>query len=157
MSKGVVEIEVKGVLPTTGGCGVFLGNDDKVFVIYVDQMVGVAITMFMRKAPKERPQTHDLMADILLALGGKVQRVVINHFDSGVYYARLIISCENELQEKKIIEIDARPSDSIALAVQQDAPIYVSQHVWDDAEDMGELLKNMEAGIEPGSSIEGSE
>ena len=154
MSKGVVEIEVKGVLPTTGGCGVFLGNDDKVFVIYVDQMVGVAITMFMRKAPKERPQTHDLMADILLALGGKVQRVVINHFDSGVYYARLIISCENELQEKKIIEIDARPSDSIALAVQQDAPIYVSQHVWDDAEDMGELL---EAGIEPGSSIEGSE
>ena len=116
MSKGVVEVEVKGVLPTTGGCAVFLGNDDKVFVIYVDQMVGVAITMFMRKAPKERPQTHDLMADILLALGAKVQRVVINHFDAGVYYARLIINCENELQEKKIVEIDARPSDSIALA-----------------------------------------
>ncbi len=126
----------------------FLGNKEKVFVIYVDQMVGVAITMFMRKAPKERPQTHDLMADILLALGAKVQRVIINHFDAGVYYARLIICCENELEEKKIIEIDARPSDSIALATQQDAPIYVSQEVWDEADDMSDLLKNMEDGIE---------
>ena len=156
MSKGVVEVEVKGVLPTTGGCAVFLGNEDKVFVIYVDQMVGVAITMFMRKAPKERPQTHDLMADILLALGAKVQRVIINHFDAGVYYARLIIACENELQEKKIIEIDARPSDSIALATQQDAPIYVSQEVWDEADDMSDLLKNMEDGIDGGTgSLEG--
>lgn len=155
MSKDVVEIEVKGVLPTTGGCAVFLGNDDKVFVIYVDQMVGVAITMFMRKEPKERPQTHDLMADILLALGARVQRVVINHFDSGVYYARLIISCENELQEKKIIEIDARPSDSIALATQQDAPIYVSREVWEDAEDMREHLKGMEEGFDPGSGEHG--
>jgi bifunctional DNase/RNase len=157
MSKGVVEIEVKGVLPTTGGCAVFLGNDDKVFVIYVDQMVGVAITMFMRKEPKERPQTHDLIADMLLALGAKVQRVVINHFDSGVYYARLIIGCENELQEKKIIEIDARPSDSIALATQQNAPIYVSQDVWDDADDMSDLLKNMEDGIEGASGSVGGD
>lgn len=152
MSKGVVEVEVKGVLPTTGGCAVFLGNAEKVFVIYVDQMVGVAITMFMRKAPKERPQTHDLMADILLALGAKVQRVIINHFDAGVYYARLIINCENELQEKKIIEIDARPSDSIALATQQDAPIYISQEVWDEADDMSELLKSMEEGFDVGQS-----
>ena len=157
MSKGVVEVEVKGVLPTTGGCAVFLGNDDKVFVIYVDQMVGVAITMFMRKEPKERPQTHDLIADMLLALGAKVQRVVINHFDLGVYYARLIIACENELQEKKIIEIDARPSDSIALATQQDAPIYVSQEVWDDADDMSDLLKNMEDGIEGGPGSVGGD
>ena len=157
MSKGVVEIEVKGVLPTTGGCAVFLGNDDKVFVIYVDQMVGVAITMFMRKEPKERPQTHDLIADMLLALGAKVQRVVINHFDSGVYYARLIIGCENELQEKKIIEIDARPSDSIALATQQNSPIYVSQDVWDDADDMSDLLKNMEDGIEGASGSVGGD
>jgi len=155
MSKGVVEVEVKGVLPTTGGCAVFLGNKEKVFVIHVDQMVGVAITMFMRKAPKVRPQTHDLMADILLAVGANVQRVVINHFDEGVYFARLIISCENELHEKKIIEIDARPSDSIALATQQDAPIYVSQDVWDSADDESELLKNMEDGGFPTGPEEG--
>ena len=101
----VVEVQVKAAIPTNGGCAVFLGNDEKVFVIYIDQMVGAAIMMYMRDISKERPQTHDLMADILLALGAKIQRVIINHFDAGVYYARLIIACENELQEKKIIEI----------------------------------------------------
>ena len=152
MSKGVVEVEVKGVLPTAGGCAVFLGNDEKVFVIYVDQMVGVAITMFMRKAPKERPQTHDLMADILLALGAKVQRVVINHFDAGVYYARLIISAENELQEKKIVEIDARPSDSLVLAVQNKRPIYVSQKVYDSVEDMTKVFEDIKNRNEEGEN-----
>ena len=113
MSKGVVEVEVKGVLPTAGGCAVFLGNDEKVFVIYVDQMVGVAITMFMRKAPKERPQTHDLMADLLTALGGEVDPILEVVDDDTLYFAT-----ENELHEQKIVELDARPSDSIAIATQ---------------------------------------
>lgn len=141
---GVLEIEVRAVLPTSGGCAVFLGNDEKVFVIYVDQTVGAAITMFMRSTPKPRPQTHDLIADILLSLGAKVERVVINDFHDGVYYARLIISCENELQERKIVELDARPSDSMAMAIQQDAPLYISYDVWDEVEDMSEVLRKME-------------
>jgi bifunctional DNase/RNase len=144
MNKGVTEINVKAILPTSGGCAVFLGNDTKVFVIYVDQMVGAAIGMFMNKQPKERPQTHDLMVDLLTALGARVQRVVINDFKDGVYYARIILAAENELHEQKIVEIDARPSDSIALAVQQEAPIYISASVWDAVEDMTEVLQKME-------------
>ncbi len=122
----------------------FLGNNEKVFVIYVDQTVGAAITMFMQSTPKPRPQTHDLIADILMTLGAKVERVVINDFHDGVYYARLIISCENELHERKIVELDARPSDSMAMAIQQDAPLYISQDVWDEVEDMSEVLRKME-------------
>jgi bifunctional DNase/RNase len=144
MSSQVVEVQVRAVLPTSGGCAVFIGNDDKVFVIYVDQSVGAAIAMFMRHTPKERPQTHDLIADLLLALGVSVQRVVINDFQNGVYYARLILQAENELQHKKVIELDARPSDSIAIAIQQDAPIYISQEVWADVEDMSDVLQKME-------------
>ncbi len=144
MSKGVIEVEVKGLLPTSGGCAVFLGNDEKVFVIYVDQMVGSAIMMFLRDQPKERPQTHDLMVDLLTAFGGKVQRIVINELKDSVYFARLIVSSENELEEQKIVELDARPSDSIALAVQQKSPIYVSQPVWDEVEDMTEVYEKME-------------
>ncbi len=144
MSKGVIEVEIKAILPTSGGCAIFIGNEDKVFVIYVDQMVGAAIGMFMRNQPKERPQTHDLMADLLAALGGKVQRVVINDFQDGVYFARLILAVENELHEQKIIELDARPSDSIAIATQQGAPIYVAWDVWKDVEDMTEVLEKME-------------
>jgi len=68
----VIEVQVRAVLPTSGGCAVFLGNNDKVFIIYVDQTVGSAITMFMREITKERPLTHDLMAHLLTALGAKV-------------------------------------------------------------------------------------
>jgi len=145
-SSGVVEVKVKVVLPTSGGSAVFVGNEDKVFVIYVDQTVGAAITMFQKGSPKERPQTHDLLTNILLALGAHVDRVVINDFRDRVYYARLILTAENEISEKKILEIDARPSDSIAIAIQQKAPIYVTNEVWSGVEDMSEVLRRMEQG-----------
>ena len=74
MDKSVIEIGVRAVLPTSGGCAVFLGNDDKVFVVYVDQAVGAAITMFMHPTPKPRPQTHDLFANLLTVLGAKIDR-----------------------------------------------------------------------------------
>src|SRR5262249_46006654 len=53
MNKTVIEVQVRAVLPTSGGCAIFLGNPDKVFIIYVDQSVGSAITMFMRGTVKE--------------------------------------------------------------------------------------------------------
>ena len=146
MSKTVVQVQVRAVLPTKEGCAVFLGNADKVFVIYVDQTVGAAITMFMRETPKERPLTHDLLANIMMALGAKVERVIINELKNATYFARLIISAENELQQRKIIEIDARPSDCIAIAIQQKASIYISREVWDEVDDMSEVLKKMEEG-----------
>lgn len=144
MDKSVVQVEVKNVLATSAGSAVFLGNADKVFVIYVDHSVGSAINMFLHGTPKPRPQTHDLFADVLTALGAHVERVVINDFTDTVFFARLIIVAENELDERKIIEIDARPSDSIALAVQAEAPIYVASHVWEAVEDMSIVLKKMQ-------------
>ena len=146
MNKTVVQVQVRAVLPTKDGCAVFLGNKEKVFIIYVDQHVGAAITMFMRETPKERPLTHDLMANVMMALGAKVERVIINDLKNATYFARLIISAENELQQRKIIEIDARPSDSIAMAIQQKSAVFVSQEVWDEVDDMSDVLKKMEEG-----------
>jgi|ERR1700730_600096 len=154
MSKPVVEVKVRAVAATSGGCAVFLGNEDKVFVMFVDQSVGTAITMFMQGAQKERPFTHDLLASILRALGAKIERVIVNDLKGGTYFARLVISAENESQQKKIIEIDARPSDCIAMAIQQTAPIYVSLDVWDEIEDMTEALRKMQ---EEGSHTEESD
>lgn len=144
MDKSVVQIEVKNVLATSAGSAVFLGNAEKVFVIYVDHSVGSAINMFLHGTPKPRPQTHDLFADVLTSLGARVERVVINDFTDTVFFARLIIVAENELEDRKIIEIDARPSDSIALAVQAGAPVYVASHVWEAVEDMSIVLKKMQ-------------
>jgi bifunctional DNase/RNase len=110
--------------------------------------------MFMQGMKKERPLTHDLIANILRALGAKIERVIVNDLKRGTYFARLVLSAENESQQKKIIEIDARPSDCIAMATAQDAPIYVSLDVWDEVEDMTEEFRKMQ---EEGSHREESD
>jgi bifunctional DNase/RNase len=144
MSKPVVEVQVRAVAAVSEGCAVFLGNEDKVFVMFVDQSVGSAITMFMQGTHKERPLTHDLLAHVLRALGAKIDRVVVNDVKDGTYFARLVLSAEIETQQKKIIEIDARPSDCIAMATQQLAPIFVSLDVWDEVEDMTGVLRKLQ-------------
>ena len=123
-------------------------------MIYVDESVGVAIAMFMQGTQRERPLTHDLLANILRALGAKIERVIVNDLKRGTYFARLVLSAENESQQKKIIEIDARPCDCIAMATQQNAPIYVSRDVWDRVEDMSEALRKLQ---EEGSQGEESD
>src|SRR6185503_11416166 len=144
MGKPVVEASVRAVLPFNNGRAVFIGNDEKVFVIYVDESVGSAISMFINSTPKERPLTHDLMQHLMKALGAKVERVIINDLKSETYFARLIISAENEIHARKIIELDGRPSDCIAMAIQQSAPIYVSAEVWEEVEDRSDILRKME-------------
>ena len=144
MSKDVVQVQIKALIPTNSGVAVFIGNAEKIFVIYVDPSVGSAINMFVNGASKERPLTHDLMALILAAVGAKVDRVIVNDLKSGTYFGRLIITAENELQQRKIIELDSRPSDCLAMATQQKAPIFVSREVWDEVEDMSDVLETMQ-------------
>jgi uncharacterized protein len=84
------------------------------------------------------------LAHVLRALGAKIDRVVVNDLKDGTYFARLVLSAENETQQKKIIEIDARPSDCIAMATQQLAPVFVSLDVWDEVEDMTEVLRKLQ-------------
>jgi uncharacterized protein len=144
MNNQVRQVQVRAVLPLEGSFALFLGNDEKTFVIYVDEQVGGAISMFMRGTTKERPLTHDLMASVLMAFGAKVERVVINDVNGSVFYARLILAAENELH-KKLVELDARPSDSVAMAVQQEAPIYVADSVWESVDDVTQALNQLEA------------
>jgi bifunctional DNase/RNase len=144
MSKDVVQVQIKALIPTNAGVAVFIGNAEKIFVIYVDPSVGSAINMFVNGASKERPLTHDLMALVLAAVGAKVDRVIVNDLKSGTYFGRLIITAENELQQRKIIELDSRPSDCLAMATQQKAPIFVSRDVWDEVEDMSDVLETMQ-------------
>jgi bifunctional DNase/RNase len=151
-SKPVIPVEIRTVLPFNSGRAVFIGNEEKVFVIYVDESVGAAISMFLNDTPKERPLTHDLIGHLMTALGAKVERVIINDLKSETYFARLIISAENELFEKKIVELDGRPSDCIALAIQQKAPIYVSRDVWDEVEDRSDVLRHLEENGRQGES-----
>jgi bifunctional DNase/RNase len=147
MQSDVVVVTIKGVVPTPNGCAVFLGNDEKAFVIYVDHFVGNAIQMALTgvKRKNDRPLTHDLIGSVLLGLGAQLDHIVVNDVTSdkdGTFFARILLKMENELG-KKIIEIDARPSDSIVLAIQHKRPIYVSQKVFDSVEDKTEILERV--------------
>jgi len=142
MKNNVLPVEVKGVMPTASGCAVFLGNDEKVFVIYVDQGIGNTISMTINNVKKERPMTHDLISNIFEGFEIELQRVVINDVDEGTYYARLILRMENEV-DTKLVEIDARPSDSLILAIQLQKPIFVDQEVMDRVDDMTEILERI--------------
>ncbi|MEO5960696.1 MAG: bifunctional nuclease family protein [Opitutaceae bacterium] len=139
MQNDVLAVALKGVMPTANGCAVFLGNEEKTFVIYVDQSVGTAIQMTLSGIKKDRPLTHDLIGSVLLGLGVKLDHVVVNDSRDGTFYARILLHMENELG-KKIVELDARPSDSIVLALQQKRPIYVAREVFNSVEDMSEIL-----------------
>lgn len=142
MQREITPATVKGVMPTSSGCALFVGPEEKTFIIYVDSSVGSTISMIIEDVKRERPMTHELIAHFFTGFGVELQRVVINHVSEGTFYARIILKMENELGQK-IVEIDARPSDSIALALFHKSPIYVHQSVLDSVEDVSELLERI--------------
>lgn len=142
MQPDVSAVTIKGVMPTANGCAVFIGDDSKTFVIYVDNSVGNAIQMTLTGVKKERPLTHDLIGSILLGLEARLEHILINDTRDGTFFARILLRMENELG-KKIIEIDARPSDSIVLALQQKRPLFVARAVFEQVEDMTEVLERV--------------
>jgi bifunctional DNase/RNase len=155
MKKNVVPVEIRGILPANTGCAIFIGNDEKVFVIQVEHSMGAIIGMFLRDTPKERPLTHDLVANILKGFGIGVERVVVTELKNSTYFARLILQQSNEIG-RKLVELDCRPSDAIALAVAQKRPIYVTSALFEQVEDMTEVLQRINESGEgaPGASEE---
>src|SRR5438445_1663936 len=139
MKNDVVPVEIRGILPANSGCAIFVGNEQKVFVIQVEHNMGAIIGMFLRDTPKERPLTHDLVNNIFKGFNISVERVVITELKNSTYFARLILQQQNELA-RKIVEIDARPSDCLALATAQKRPIYVAANLFEQVEDMSEVL-----------------
>ena len=135
---------IRGILPANSGCALFVGNDEKVFVINVEPQMGAVIGMFLRDTPKERPLTHDLINRVFQGFGISVERVIITDLKNSTYFARLILQEKNELHsERKIVELDARPSDCLALAAAQKRPIFVSATLFAQVEDMTEYLEKI--------------
>ena len=135
-------VQVRGILPANSGAAIFLGNDEKVFIIQVETNMAQVIGNFLREAPKERPLTHDLLSHVFQGFGIEVERVVITELKNSTYFARMILKMENELGTK-IVELDARPSDCLAIASAQKVPVYVSNTLFDEVEDMSEYLEQI--------------
>jgi bifunctional DNase/RNase len=95
------------------------------FPIVIGIFEAWAIDRRVRDRKTPRPMTHDLMASLVDALGGKLARIVISDLKNNTFYAKLIF----EKPDGETVEVDARPSDAIALAVHLDAPIFVDETV----------------------------
>jgi len=139
----LVRVEPVALLPTQAGCAVFLGDGHKVIVFYIDPSVGASINVALSGQKPARPLTHDLFLLALETLGARVSRIVIVKVEDDVYFARLILEAENEIMERKIVELDARPSDCLALAARQGAPVYVVRALWESLQDMSAVLEDM--------------
>lgn len=148
----LVRVEPIALLPTQAGCAVFLGDGKKVIVFYIDPGIGSSINASLSGQSPPRPLTHDLYLLTLAAFGARVSRAVIIRMEDEVYYARLILEAENEIMEKKIVELDARPSDCLAVAVRCQAPFYVVRELWERLEDMSQTLKEMRESGEGGGN-----
>lgn len=108
--------------------------------IWIGDAEANAIAMVMAGRSFERPLTHDLMQQVIDGLDGTLERVVITSLEGNTYFARLQLTREHE-----IISVDARPSDSIALALRCKAPIYLSRELAEaQAENMLEVEDNSE-------------
>jgi len=100
-------------------------NDNKVIPIWIGEYEANAITMELENISPPRPMTHDLLNDILVSLGSRVEKVVITDIVENTYYADLYIRRNTEISV-----VDCRPSDAISIALKNKAKIYVSELVY---------------------------
>lgn len=96
--------------------------------IWIGIPEATSIASAIKQVTMARPLTHDLFFDLLLEVGVTVQRVVITELKESTYFAELILG-----QGDRIMVLDSRPSDAIAMALRASAPIYVAQSVLDQA------------------------
>ena len=106
---------------------------DRAFPILIGIYEATAIDRGIKEYRAPRPLTHDLIGMILRGLEVRLSRITITDLRSGTFYAKLVL-----VQNGKTVEVDARPSDAIALAVQFSAPIFVEEKV------IEEVLKGQE-------------
>jgi hypothetical protein len=103
-------------------------GEGRLLPIWIGQPEATAILLAVEGIETPRPMTHDLLSSLITSLDSVVERVEITRVDNGTFYAGIVVRSE---ERRRII--DARPSDSIALAVRTGAPIFVADEVLDEA------------------------
>ncbi len=103
-------------------------HGERSFPIVIGIVEIFAIDRRLKGIEPARPMTHDLLANVIENLGASIEKIVISDLQQHVFYARIHLNLDG-----RIIEIDSRPSDAIALGVATEAPIYVADHVFEQA------------------------
>jgi hypothetical protein len=143
----LVPMSIKGLMldPISNSPIVVLKDDDEKFFlpIWVGIFEANAIALQLENVTTPRPMTHDLLRNMISELDARVTRVVINDLRDSTFFAQIRV-----ITGGRTMEIDARPSDAIALALRTEAPIFVAQSVLEqaqtispDGEDQDEKIK----------------
>ena len=156
MNSELIPMSIKGLMldPVSNSPIVVLKDDDEKFFlpIWVGIFEANAIALQLENITTPRPMTHDLLRNMIAELNGRVIRIVINDLRDSTFFAqiRIVVGADRTL------EVDARPSDAIALALRTEAPIYVAQSVLEqaqtispDSEDQEEKVKKWFENLTP--------
>jgi bifunctional DNase/RNase len=123
-----IEFKIKGLMmdPLTNSPIVVLQdvNSDTLLPIWVGIFEANAIALQIEKIDTPRPMTHDLIKGVLNQLDAKVTKIVVTELKDNTFYALIFLNVAD-----KVITIDSRPSDAIALALRTDSPIFVTEEV----------------------------
>ena len=129
----LVPMTIKGLMldPVSNSPIVVLKDEEEKFFlpIWVGIFEANAIALQLENVATPRPMTHDLLKNMIGELEGRVTRIVINDLRDSTFFAQIRV-----LTGGKTLEVDARPSDAIALALRTEAPIFVAQAVLDQAQ-----------------------
>jgi len=136
-----VKIQRLIIDPSNNQPVVFLADlqEERALLVWIGPCEANAMNAEMEGTKHPRPQTHDLLQGIIQKMKGKLQKIVITHSKDGIYFANLVLE-----QEGTVIEIDARPSDGMVLALKAKAPVFVARKMF---QEMSVSLKE-EKGVE---------
>src|SRR4028118_21555 len=124
-----IEVKIRGLMmdPNSGTPIVILKdvNSETLLPIWVGAYEANAIALEIEKIATQRPMTHDLLRNLIVEMGARVERVVVTELRDNTFFA--VIEMRNNNGD--FMMLDSRPSDAIALALRADCPIYVNEEV----------------------------
>jgi uncharacterized protein len=130
-SQELLQVKIQRLIidPSNNQPVVFLTDlqEERALLVWIGPCEANAMNAEMEGTKHPRPQTHDLLQGVIQKMRGKVQKVVITHSKDGIYFAILALE-----REGTVIEIDARPSDSMVLAQKTKAPIFVARKMFQE-------------------------
>ncbi|MCS6834266.1 MAG: bifunctional nuclease family protein [Flammeovirgaceae bacterium] len=143
-----VKLEILGLQATHAQSGSFalvLGEETgkkRRLPIIIGMFEAQSIAIEIEKIPSIRPMTHDLFKSFALSFDIKIHEIIINDLKEGIFYSRIICSFSNGTNQ---VEIDARPSDAVAIGIRFNAPIYALEKVMQEAAiDISEVAQQEE-------------
>ena len=128
MQQEIFQIKFDKIMQSQSYTCIVLASEEKKFAIYTNNASGKSMQDYLTDTSKQRPSTHDFINQMFRGLEIKVKQVVINDLQDTIYFGRLFLE-QKRGELLHIVEIDARPSDCITLALQHKAPIFCTRSV----------------------------